>query len=342
MASVRELTRYFEASDVNSRGILFVGEGKFYGEGKIFRSDDGGGTWKEVFDIPDEFKPRSVRLCFIDSEDRIFIGALERLYRSVDDGKTWMHVLDFPAGSHEPWGIDEDLMGCIYVSSHGKNSTVFKSSDGGDSWEDVTGPWSSRHIHDIKCSSKTGWVYVVTAFSHLGTGLLSAPFRLVRRYLKRGHGTPGIWRSKDGGKTWAYIVRSSKYRLGFAVDGITCFIGSEHSGSENYIYRFIDDGSCGPFTPIKVHTFPASYGQPVIAGRVVGTGEDAAYLFSTGNTAGPTGTSQVVYSPDGYAWEVLDSKDSVAPRRSYYFLSHHSRDGYIYTCKYPRGIVITF
>ena len=340
MASVRELARYFEASDTNSRGILFVGEGKSYGEGKIYRSDDGGDTWREVFEIPDEYKPRSVRVCFIDSKDRIFIGALERLYRSIDEGETWVPVLDFPAGSHEPWGIDEDLTGCIYVGSHGKNSRVFKSSDGGDSWEEVTGPWSSRHIHDIRCSSKTGWVYVVTAYSLLGSGLSGTSWRLVRKYLKLGRGTPGIWRSKDRGKSWAYIVRGSKYRLGFAVDGRICVIGSEHSGSENYLYRFVDDGSDGPLTPVKVHTFPASCGQPVIAGRVVRTGEGVTYVFSTANTTGPTGTSHVVCSSDSHNWEVIDSRDSAAPRRSFYFLSHHSRDGYIYACKHPKGMAI--
>lgn len=339
MPTIREIIKYFEASDANSRGTLFAGAGTLYGEGKIYKSANRGDTWREAFDIPDEYKPRSVRVCFVDSRDRIFIGALERLYRSVDDGETWETVLDFPKGSHEPWGIDEDPTGCIYVGSHGENSRVFKSSDGGDSWNDVTGPWSSRHIHGVKCSSKTGWVYVVTEYPVLGLGFTRMR-RLIRKYLGLGRGTPGIWRSKDGGKSWSYIVRGGGFRLGFAVDGRICFTGSEHSGSVNYIYRFIDDGSDGPFKPVKVHTFPASCGQPVIAGTVVRTGEMVTHIFSTGNTSGPTGTSHVVCSSDGYNWEVLDSKGSVAPKRSFYFLSHHHRDGCIYACKYPRSIAI--
>lgn len=352
MPAVIELTKYFEASDANSRGTLFAGAGKEYGEGKIYRSEDRGETWREIFDIPVDHKPNAVRVCFVDSRDYIFIGALERLYRSKDDGKTWEPVFDFPPGSHEPWAVDEDPHGGIYVGSHGNNSRIFKTSDGGDAWEEVTGSWSSKHSHDIKCSHETGWVYAVLEHPQLrpgttgrqglnGRGALPGRLsRFLRRYLKQGSGTPGIWRSKDGGKTWTYIVRGGRYKIGFAVDGETCLIGTEHSGSTNRIYRFIDDGSEGPFKPTIVHTFPSSYGQPVTAGRVIRESADLRYVFSTGNTAGPTGTAHIVGSIDGFNWEIIDSKASVSPRRSFYFLSHHHRGGYIYACKHPRGIAI--
>ena len=352
MHVVVELTRYFEASDADSRGTLYAGAGVEYGGGGIHRSEDGGETWEEAFDIPTDRKPNAVRVCFVDSGDAIFVGGRERLYRSRDDGRTWRAVLDFPPGSHEPWAVDEDPDGSIYIGSHGDNSRIFKTSDGGDTWAEATGLWSSRHSHDIKCSQETGWVYAVLEHPQLRPGAPGGRgfsgwtafrgrlARFQRRYLRQGTGTPGVWRSKDGGGTWTHIVRGGRYKTGFAVDGRTCLVGSERSGSTNHIYRFVDDGSEGPFTPSIVHTFPASCGQPVTAGRAVRGSVGLRYVFSTGNTGGPTGTAHVVGSADGLRWEIIDSKASVAPRRSFYFLSHHHRDGFIYACRHPRSIAI--
>ena len=340
MVTVEELPVYFEASDVDSSGYIYAGRGTEYGDGNLHRSTDSGKTWAPIYNFPDGNAPRSFRLCFVDSNDAVYIGALERLYRSNDQGETWHPVLVFPPGSDEPWGIAEDVKGNLYVGSHGANSQIFKTGDSGESWIEVTGPWNAMHIHDIAVSSETGWIYIVLESPRQEKGIIGAIRRASRRYFGTMYGHPGVWRSKDDGKSWDYIARGTTYKVGLTVDDTTVYVGSEHSGGENYIHRFYDDGTKGPFETEIVHTIPRKYGQPVIAGRTVPTPSEYKLIYSTANASGPTGTAQLLVSKHGDDWEVIDSKDDVLPRRSFYYLSHHPRNGRYYACRYPSSVAI--
>lgn len=340
MVIVEELPVYFEASDVDSSGHIYAGRGTEYSDGSLLRSINGGKTWETIYTFPDENAPRSFRLCFVNSSDNIFIGALERLYRSNDQGETWHPVLDFPLGSDEPWGITEDINGNLYVGSHGANSRIFKTGDHGESWSEVTGHWDAMHIHDIVCSPETGWVYIVLESPRQERGVIGAIRRASRRYFGKVYGHPGVWRSKDEGKSWDYIARGTTYKVGLTVDDITVYVGSEHSGGENYIHRFHDEGTKGPFETEIVHTLPRKFGQPVMAGRTVPTPSEYKLIYSTANASGPTGTAQLLVSKNGDDWEVIDSKDDVLPRRSFYYLSHHPRNGCYYACRYPSSVAV--
>jgi hypothetical protein len=196
------------------------------------------------------------------------------------------------------------------------------------------------HTHDIVSSLETGWVYTVLESPRHEMGITGTLRRISRRYFGMVYGHPGVWRSKDGGKSWDYLARGTTYKVGLAIDDSTIYVGSEHSGGENYIHRFIDDGTSGPFETEIVHVFPKDFGQPVMSGRVIPSQRDYKFLYSTANASGPTGTAQLLISKDGEQWEVIDKKDDVSPRRSFYYLSHHPRDGNYYACKYPLSVVI--
>lgn len=340
MVIVEELSIYFEASDVDSQGYIYAGRGIEYGDGSLLRSINSGKTWETIYTFPDGNAPQSFRLCFVDSTDSIYIGALERLYCSDDHGETWHPVLDFPSGSHEPWGIAEDIKGNLYVGSHGTNSRIYKTSDSGKSWTEVTGPWNAMHTHDIACSPETGWIYLVLESPRQERGVIGAIRRISRKYFGTIYGHPGVWRSKDEGKSWNFIARGTTYKVGLTVDDTTVYVGSEHSGGENYIHRFQDDGTAGPLETEIVHIIPREYGQPIMAGRTVTYPSEYSYIYSTANASGPTGTAMLLVSTNGVDWDIIDSKDEVLPRRSFYYLSHHPRNGCYYACKYPSSVVI--
>ncbi len=99
------------------------------------------------------------------------------VYRSVDQGSTWSF---HPFGISQPhlitWEIEEDpKTGTLFVSTeigdHPKpyHPPFFRSTDGGTTWEDITGilPW---HVIQIQVDSKNDFVYALTE----GPGLFRA------------------------------------------------------------------------------------------------------------------------------------------------------------------------
>ncbi len=120
------------------------------------------------------------------------------VWRSEDGGRSWKNISDgFFGGSIGAIAISEYDPNVLYVgqgeqtlrgnvsSGHG----LWKSLDGGKSWKHVGLP-ESRHIARIRIHPRNpDWVYVAV----LGDLFKSSEER-------------GVYRSKDGGKTWERIL----------------------------------------------------------------------------------------------------------------------------------------
>ncbi|UCC71379.1 MAG: glycosyl hydrolase [Gemmatimonadota bacterium] len=154
------------ALDPSNPDRIFVGTGEnnssrsSYGGAGVFRSDDGGESWTLVgFEESDR-----VGRILIDprNPDRVFVAVLGRLYtpggqrgvyRSDDGGETWQLVL---AGDNDITGyVDLAFQpgnpDVIYAAAWerirrpwnfvegGEGTGVWKSTDGGDSWERLSG-----------------------------------------------------------------------------------------------------------------------------------------------------------------------------------------------------------
>jgi photosystem II stability/assembly factor-like uncharacterized protein len=150
------------ALDPTNPQRIFVGTGEnnssrsSYGGAGVFRSDDGGETWTSVgLQMTDR-----IGRVLIDprNPDRVFVAALGKLYtpggergvfRSDDGGDTWQQVLQ---GANELTGFVDMAFqpgnpDVIYAaawervrrpwnfSEGGEGSAIWRSSDGGDSWE---------------------------------------------------------------------------------------------------------------------------------------------------------------------------------------------------------------
>ncbi|HYS54745.1 MAG TPA: hypothetical protein VER58_13385, partial [Thermoanaerobaculia bacterium] len=239
--------------------VIYVGSGEAdmrsdiaQGNG-MYKSTDAGKTWTHI-GLEDSQQIGKV-LIHPTNPDLVYVAALghpyaanpERgVYRSSDGGKTWQKVLgpdndagaidlDFEPGNprviyaalwrtrRTPWSV--------YPPSNGPGSGLFKSTDGGDHWNAIQG-----------LPAKVGRIGVAVA--------PSMPQRVYALVDATDGG--GMYRSDDGGATWARTSSDSRvwsrgwYFGGIAVEPKNADV--VYSCNVN-VYRSEDAGKT--FIPIK-------------------------------------------------------------------------------------------
>ncbi len=198
--------------------VIYVGMGESCIRGNVaqgdgvYKSTDGGKTWVNVGlestrhisririhpQNPDLVYVAALGNAFGDSEDR-------GVYRSADGGGAWERVLfrSKKAGacdlSMDP-GNPRILYAAIWetrrnpwgLSSGGPDSSLYKSTDGGDTWTDITGnvglPNGMKGRMGVAASpAKTGRVWTIVESKERG-----------------------LYRSDDGGATWELLSDDAK------------------------------------------------------------------------------------------------------------------------------------
>src|SRR6266478_4561617 len=178
-----------------------------YGDG-MYRSADGGKTWTHL-GLEDT---RQIARILVDPRDpqKVFVAALGHAYGpnaergvfySKDGGKKWKRVLfhdentgaiDLAFEPGNPKTIFAALLQTrrppwnIYPPSKGPGTGLYRSKDGGEHWEQLTG-------HGLP-SEELGRM-----------GIAFAPSNAKRIYLIADAKEGGLYRSRDGGKTFTAI-----------------------------------------------------------------------------------------------------------------------------------------
>jgi photosystem II stability/assembly factor-like uncharacterized protein len=196
--------------DPNNRHTIWVGTGENvsgrhvgYGDG-VYRSLDGGSTWENLGLGESEhigmiaIDPRDSNVVYVAAQGPLWSGGGDRgLYRTRDGGKNWERILS----GGEYTGVSEvhldprnpDIMFAVKhqrlrnvaaLMNGGPESGIWKSTDGGDTWRELTEGLPEEDMGKIGL-----------AISPIDPDVVYATIELGRR-------TGGFWRSTDGGESW--------------------------------------------------------------------------------------------------------------------------------------------
>lgn len=122
----------------NSKRIFWGGCGD---RGGLYRSDDAGASWTNVFT-----KDTWVFNVLVAGDGTIYCAAKE-LWRSTDHGATWTQLTDFKRASRVVSGLEIDPRNpkglwishvAMSGSANPADGAVYKTTDGGATWTDIT------------------------------------------------------------------------------------------------------------------------------------------------------------------------------------------------------------
>lgn len=198
------------ALDPKNPSTVWVGTGEYnsqrsvgYGDG-VYRSDDGGKSWKNVGLKTSEhigrivIDPRDSNIVFVAAQGPLWSPGGERgLYRTADGGKTWKAVITIS----ENTGVTDVVMDpsnpdIMYAASWqrrrhfytlingGPESAIWKSTDGGITWSKLR---SGLPPGDL---------------GRIGLAVSPVDPNIVYATVEAGSNLSGIFRSSDKGATW--------------------------------------------------------------------------------------------------------------------------------------------
>ena len=220
--------------------------------GGLWKTTDSGDNWAPVTDF--QINSASVGAVAVSDTDPdlIFIGTGETcirgnilpgdgVYRSRDGGEIWHHV-----GFGESHGISKIRIhptnpDVVFVASFGKYGApseqrgVFKSSDGGDTWNRV-----------LYRNDETGAIDIVIDQNNPDV-LYAALWEAYRKEYQMSSGGPGsgMFKSTDGGETWTEMTRNP----GMPQSGLVGRIGLAVSpANSDRVYALFENDDGGLFS----------------------------------------------------------------------------------------------
>jgi photosystem II stability/assembly factor-like uncharacterized protein len=195
--------------DTKNPNTIWVGTGEAtnqrsvgYGDG-VYRSDDGGRTWRNLGLKTSEqigrivIDPRDSSVVFVAAYGGLWSSGGERgLYKTTDNGRTWTKVLEISENTGvNDVAIDPSNPDVMLATAHqrrrhvwtlihgGPESGLHKSTDGGKTWRRVRGGIPFGELGRI-----------VIAFSPAQKGLVYAKIETAENV--------GIYCSQDSGESW--------------------------------------------------------------------------------------------------------------------------------------------
>jgi photosystem II stability/assembly factor-like uncharacterized protein len=267
--------------------------------GGLWKTTDNGTTFKPVFDGQNRLAIGDVTLS-PSNPDIVWVGtgdgfcsrssyAGDGVYKSEDGGKTWKNM-GLPDSHHIPRiVIHPKNPDVVYVASMGHlysenpERGVFKTTDGGKTWSKVFYISEKVGVVDLVMNPKDPDVLYAASYDK----------RRLPWVYENGGPASGIYKTADGGKTWA--------RLGGGLPGGRIGrIGLDiYPQNPEILYAVVENANTRPATPEEIEQAKARGRQP--RDTMIG-GE--AYRTEDG----------------GKTWAKMNSdKDDISGKGPYYF-----------------------
>lgn len=193
-----------------SQTTIFVGTAS----GGVLRSYDGGDSWQNIFDDNESLSIGDIAIDPVDTSI-IYVGTGEPncgggsltydgngIYKSLDGGDTWNNIGLTDMGNTGKIAIDPTNSQIIFAAmmgdlfSNGPDRGLYRSTDGGASWDNVLFVSDSTGAIDVAINPIDPDIIYVSMWER------------VRRFNRHDYTgtTSRIYRSTDGGDTWDMLT----------------------------------------------------------------------------------------------------------------------------------------
>ena len=197
------------------------------GSGGVWKTTNAGTTWKPIFDNQPSYSigcvtldPENPLLVWVGTGENVggrHVGYGDGIYRSLDGGETWKNMGLLESQHISKIIVHPDNSDILWVAaqgplwSKGGDRGLYKTIDGGKTWEKVLGDDEWVGATDIVIDPQDPDIlYAATWQRH----------RNVAAYMGGGPGS-GIHRSIDGGTTWKKLSNglpnSNMGKIGLAI-----------------------------------------------------------------------------------------------------------------------------
>lgn len=191
-----------------NENIIYAG----FAHGGVFKTSDGGGSWKPIFDEQPFLSIGDICLDPSDPE-KVYVGTGDvnipggyfigdGVYRSTDGGENWESIGLSEMGIISQVLVSPDDSRVIFAAAMGlpsvrdNNRGLYKSTDGGQSWRQVLFVSNQAGVIDLAMRPGNSNVMYAASWDRYRTN-----------YESLVSGTnAAIWKSTDGGENWTKLT----------------------------------------------------------------------------------------------------------------------------------------
>lgn len=315
------------------------------GSGGVWKTDNSGITWKPIFDSEAVYSTGDVTIDPSNS-NIIWVGTGENnggrhlsfgdgVYRSLDGGQTWKNMGLAQSEHISDIIVHPDDSNTVWVSSQGPlwskggQRGLFKTSDGGNTWDNVLNIDEWTGVTSLVIDSRNPdrlyaatWQRQRTLPTYVGTGPGSA-----------------IHTTEDGGKTWRKLTEglpeTDMGKIGLAISEINpdvVYAGIELNQRKGGLYRSADRGASwvkmsdavgggtGPHYYQEIFTDPHRFDRVYMASNYTKYSDDGGKTWTPLNAKNkhvddhaiafhPTDPDFILVGSDGGIYESWDEMD---------------------------------
>lgn len=237
---------------IGQPGVFYLGAPA----GGVWKTTNAGVTWVPIFDQftnvdsigAIQVAPSDPNIVYVGTGDSVQGSLGDGMYKSTDAGKTWTHIGLDETTKINKMVVDPKDPNIVVASTQGDarhaGQGIYRTTDGGKTWENTLRPENANGTRDVEYAFDMPNVIFATSQGggggFGGGGGAAAP---------QGPNGTALYKSTDGGKTWAKVSTLPPYtgRISVAIamrtNGQRVFvIGTALQGGSG-LFRSDDQGA---------------------------------------------------------------------------------------------------